>query len=401
LIIDLELILIVLLAIFIISTIWLLISHTKLTKQNTQLQVTTQQLEIQLVAYKEKLYYMEQNEHKLKNEFKNIANEIFEQNNKKFSQQANYDLNNILTPMKDQIESFRKKVEDVYDKESKDRAMLQAELGNLKELNMQLSQDATNLTNALKGNNKTQGSWGEMILSRVLENSGLRKDYEYFTEVALKDENNKSYRPDVIVKLPQQRDIIIDAKTSLISYEQYLSSEDHNEKNYFLNEHLKSINNHILGLSNKNYEKLKGLNTLDFIFMFIPIESALTLAFENDKTLFDIAFKKKIVLVSPTTLLVALKAVENSWRYEKQAKNITEVTKRAEKLYTKFVNFTEDLNNIGTNLKKATSSFEDAQNKLCDGKDNLIRQVEAFKQKANINPKKSISNSLLEKSDLN
>ena len=398
--IDLELILIVLLAIFIISTIWLLILHTKLTKKNTQLQVTTQQLEIQLNAYKEKLYYIEQNKDQLKNEFKNIANEIFEQNSNHFSYQTNKNLGSILTPMREQIESFRKKVEDVYDKESRHIAVLQAELLNLKSLNTQLSQDAINLTNALKGSNKTQGSWGEMILSKVLENSGLRKNHEYITEVALKDENNNSYRPDVIIKLPNNKDIIIDAKTSLVAYEQYISEQDEELKKPYLDQHIKSIKTHISNLSEKNYENLQGINSLDFIFMFIPIESALIVALENDKTLFDNTFKKKIVLVSPTTLLVALKAVENNWRYEHQARNITEVTKRAQNLYEKFVNFTQDLENVGKQLQKANTSYEDAHNKLCSGKDNLIRQVEIFKQKANIKPKKNISNTLKEKAKI-
>jgi DNA recombination protein RmuC len=400
LIIDLELILIILLAIFIISTIWLFILNSKISKKNHQLQVSSQQLEIQLVAYKQKLFYLEQNESKLKNEFQNIANEIFDQNSKKLSEQNSQNLGNILAPFKQQIESFRKKVEDVYDKESKDRTMLQAQLISLKELNIQLRADATNLTNALKGDNKQQGIWGEMVLQKVLENSGLRKDNEYFTEVALKDQSNRSYRPDVIVKLPNHRDIIIDAKTSLISYEQYINCKNDNEKELFLKEHIKSINSHIKNLSEKNYEDLKNINTLDFIFMFIPIESALIVALEYDKMLFDNAFKQKIVLVSPTTLLVALKAIENSWRYEKQAQNITEVMNKAQKLYTKFVNFTQDLENVGVHLQKATNSFEDAQNKLCTGKDNLVRQVETFKQKANIKPKKSIDKSLIEKSNL-
>jgi DNA recombination protein RmuC len=400
LIIDLELILIVLLAIFIIATIWLFISNSKLSKHNNQLQVISQQQQIQLNSYKEKLFYLEQNESKLKYEFQNIANEIFEQNSQKFSEQNSKNLGNILTPFKEQIESFRKKVEDVYDKESKDRTMLQSQLITLKELNIQLRTDAINLTNALKGDNKQQGAWGEMILQKVLENSGLRKDHEYFTQVALKNESNKAYRPDVIVKLPNNRDIIIDAKTSLVAYEQYISSNDE-KKEIFLKEHIKSINSHIINLSQKSYEELQNINSLDFVFMFIPIESALSLALENDNCLFDNAFKKKIVLVSPTTLLVALKAVENNWRYEKQAQNITEVMRKAQKLYTKFVNFTQDLENVGSHLQKATNSFEDAQNKLCTGKDNLIKQVESFKDKANINPKKSIDKSLLEKSNLN
>ncbi len=442
---DLSLIFAIFLALFIIATIWLLLKKSKNDLEIKALQTANQQLEIQLHSYKNKLEQQsefkneiielrekldqynqtltqkeskiaqlettltEQQKNfqqqietkkedaiKLQQQFELLAKNILETNTKQFKEQSHEQLNTILTPVKQQMESFRKKVEDVYDKESKDRTLLYAEIGQLKKLNLQLQEDAINLTNALKGSTKKQGIWGEMVLQRVLENSGLRKDHEYFTEVALKDENNSSYRPDVVIKLPDQRDIIIDAKTSLIAYEQYLSSENEDEKQTHLNALLSSINTHIDQLSNKNYEKLEGINSLDFIFMFIPIESALMLAMEKDIHLFDKAFKKKIVLVSPTTLLVALKAVENTWRYERQAQNILEVTKRAETLYTKFVNFTEDLNKVENNLIKAQESFNEAKKKLSTGKGSLVRQAEMFKEKANISPKKAICSNLLE-----
>lgn len=344
----------------------------------------------------EKLQILNENGEKLKQEFQNLANEILDKNSKKFAQQNESNLDNILKPMKLQLEDFKKKVEDVYDKESKDRSILQNELKTLKELNQKVSQDAINLTNALKGQNKTQGSWGEMVLEKVLESSGLRKNEEYLREEALKNDDGKTYRPDVIVNLPNDRQVIIDAKTSLVSYEQYVNENDELEKQKYLNAHLISINKHISDLSDKKYENLKGINTLDFIFMFIPIESALMLALENDRNLFDNAFKKKIVLVSPTTLLVALRAVENSWRYERQAQSTEEVIRLAEKLYGKVKGFVDDFDKVGKHLKNAQNSYEEAFSKLSTGKDNIIRQIEVFRNKSNIKPKKEIDKELIE-----
>ena len=346
-------------------------------------------------AMDEKLTILQNNENKLKIEFKNLASEILDNNSKKFSEQNSENLSLILNPMKQQINEFKKKVEDVYDKESRDRSILSAELKTLKELNNKISQDAINLTNALKGQNKTQGIWGEMVLEKVLESSGLRKGEEYLREEFLTSVEGKGYRPDVIVNLPNNRQVIIDAKTSLTSYEQYASNNEE-DKNRYLKTHLISINNHLNELSNKKYEKLNGVNTLDFIFMFIPIESALMLALENDKELFDKAFKKKIVLVSPTTLLVALKAVENSWRYEKQAQSTTEVIRLAEKLYSKVRTFVEDFEKVGKHLNMAQKSYDDAHNKLTSGRDNIVRQIEVFKEKSNINPTKQIPQELVD-----
>ena len=334
----------------------------------------------------------------LKKEFKNLATEILDNNSKKFSEQNKESINTLLNPVKIQLNEFKKKVEDVYDKEARDRIALQYELKTLKELNQKISTDAINLTNALKGESKTQGSWGEMVLEKVLESSGLRKDEEYIREEYLKhEESNRGYRPDVIVKLPANRDIIIDAKTSLTAYESYVSAIDDEEKQTYLNAHIVSINNHINELSEKKYEDLQGVNSLDFVFMFIPIESALMLAMENDKTLFDKAFKKKIVLVSPTTLLVALKAVENSWRYEKQAKSINDVYDRATKLYEKLEGFVTTLENIGKHIDKAKDEYTKAYNQFTSGAGNVIRQTEMLKKVSNIKPKKEIKNEIIQK----
>lgn len=354
------------------------------------------QIDEQSKATAEKITLLKENEEKVKNEFKNLASEIFEHNSKKFTEQNSVNIGNLLTPMKVQLSEFKKKVEDVYDKESKDRSALQHELKILKELNLQISTDAINLTNALKGKNKQQGVWGEMILETVLENSGLRLGLEYQREVTLKDDDNKSFRPDVIVNLPDNRHIIIDAKTSLVAYNEYMSGEDELSRALHLKAHINSIKEHIKGLANKKYENLKEINSLDFIFMFIPIEGALLLALENDVNLYDEAFKQKIILVSPTTLLVALRAVENTWRYEKQAQNIAEVSKRAELLYGKFYGFVEDLQKVGEGLKKADESYQNAFSKLSTGSGNLISQATELKKVSNIKPKKELANTLAE-----
>jgi DNA recombination protein RmuC len=371
----------------------LLNQSTKDKELISQLQT---KLDEQQLAIQDRLSDFKNNEERLKQEFKNLASDILDNNSKKFKEQNSESISAILTPMKQQLQDFKQKVEDVYDKETKDRGALSAELKILKELNQKISQDALNLTNALKGENKTQGSWGEMILQRVLENSGLRVGQEYIKEETLLNDDGDKYRPDVIVNLPNNRQVIIDAKTSLTAYEQYVSSTEEIDKQNFLKSHISSINSHIDLLSDKRYEELKGVNTLDFIFMFLPIESALMVALESDKALFDKAFKKKIILVSPTTLLVALKAVENSWRYEKQAQNTTEVIRLAQKLYNKVRVFVEDFDKVGKHLSTAQKSYDEAYKKLSSGRDNIIRQIEVFKDKSNINPSKQLPPELVD-----
>lgn len=297
----------------------------------SQIATLETQLREQNNSLRDKIELLQNSETKLKSEFENLANKIFEDSSKKLTERNQESLNSVLNPVKEQLRDFKQKVEDVYDKESNARSALQNELKTLKELNQKMTTEAHNLTNALRNSTKQQGIWGEMVLENVLEKSGLREGFEYFREKHATDEEGKVYRPDVVVKLPDNRDIIIDAKTSLFAYNDYMAAADH--KHSHLKAHIKSIREHIKGLANKNYENLKGINSLDFIFMFIPIEGALLLALDNDASLYDEAFKQKIILVSPTTLLVALRAVENTWRYEKQAQSITDIYTRAEELY--------------------------------------------------------------------
>jgi DNA recombination protein RmuC len=374
-------------------------------KKELQIQVTRDkgsistlqtQLQEQAKAMEEKLQILQNSEAKLKTEFENLANKIFTDNSKKFREQNQESLGLILNPMKQQLSDFKKKVEDVYDKEAKDRSALQQELKTLKELNQQMSVEAHKLTTALRSDTKKQGKWGEMVLENVLESSGLREGHEYRREVNLKDGEDKAFRPDVIVNLPDQRHIIIDAKTSLAAYSEYMAEESEELKQVHLKNHIRSVKEHIRGLADKKYEDLKGVNTLDFIFMFVPIEGALLAALDNDVNLYDEAFKQKIILVSPTTLLVALRAVENTWRYERQAQNIADVYARATKLYEKVDGFVVTLENVGKHIKKADSEYEKAFGQLATGSGNLIRQATMLKQVANIKPKKELDNALVE-----
>lgn len=328
----------------------------------------------------EKIQMMQEHRGELKEEFSLLAAKIFERNSKDFSKMSQENLSAIIKPMESQINEFKKEINTLYNTESKDRAMLKQEIISLKELNQQISQDAINLTNALKGGNKQQGVWGEMILEKVLESSGLRKGIEYTREVALKNEDGKSYRPDVLVHLPDKRDLIIDAKTSLNAYEKFISAEHSKTKELYLSEHIKSIRNHIRDLSSKNYEQLLGINSLDFIFMFVPIEGALALALENDPALYDDAFKKQILLVGPTTLLIGLRAIENVWKYEKQNQNAKEIANRAGALYDKFVNFSDDMVKISKQFDTLQGTFETAKKRLSGGKGNIVKQVEQLKE---------------------
>ncbi len=354
------------------------------------------QLEEQNKSMEEKLKLLQNSEEKLKIEFKNLATEIFDNNSKKFSEQNQESIGHILKPMKEQLTDFKKKVEDVHLKDNEARGELRQELKMLKDLNQKISDEAHNLTMALKKDNKQQGNWGEMILSKVLESSGLREGHEFKREKVLKDDDNKSFKPDVIVYLPDDRQIIIDAKTSLNAYTEYMSSDDEVLKQEYLKKHIKSIKEHIKGLSDKKYEDLLGINSLDFIFMFIPIEGALHLALDNDVNLYNEAFNQKIFLVSPSNLLVALRAVENTWRYERQAQSITDVYKRAEELYKKFVSFVDDLKKVDKGLETARTNYDEAFKKLSGGRGNLISQVTMLKKVSSIKPKKELDSVLVD-----
>lgn len=329
----------------------------------------------------EKLALLNEARTSLNTEFKNLAHEIFESKQKSFKEQSQVQLDSVLKPLGERIKDFEKRVADSYNQESKDRFSLIKEVKNLQELNSRISQDAINLTNALKGESKTQGTWGEVILERVLEKSGLEKGREYEVQISMKSEEGKRYQPDVIVHLPEGKDIIIDSKVSLTAYERYCSADEDAvaERSEALKMHIQSLRQHIKQLSEKDYQKLDGVRTLDFVFLFVPIEAAFSLGVQQDNDLYLDAFDKNIVMVAPSTLLATLRTIQNIWRYEQQNKNAQEIANKAGALYDKFVNFVGDLEEVGTRLGTLQKSYDNAHNKLISGRGSLVGRAEAVK----------------------
>ena len=317
---------------------------------------------------------------KFTTEFENIANKILKNNSLEFTQVNQKNIKEILNPLKDKIQTFEKKVEDTYQKGIKDQTDLKAELKKLYDLNSRISEEANNLTKALKSDSKKQGNWGEFILERVLERSGLVKGQEYDTQVTARNEQGELIRPDVIIKLPENKHIIIDSKVSLVAYEAFVNTDDPEEKNALLRQHVDSIKNHIKGLSEKNYQNATLFDTPDFVLLFMPIESAFSAAIQFDADLFNYAWEKKIVIVSPTTLLATLRTVASIWKHEKQTQNALEIARQGGALYDKFVGFLKDLENLGLQINRVSKTYDDAHNKLVDGTGNLIKRVEDLKK---------------------
>ena len=353
-------------------------------RENIRLQTRMSELETRLEDERksgaEKLALLQEARDQLKLEFQNVANKIFEDKSQKFTEQNRENIEGVLKPMREQLSDFKKKVEDVYDKESKDRVSLLSEIIHLKSLNERISEDAINLTNALKGQSKTRGSWGEMILERVLEESGLHKGREYEVQAKYASEEGQRRHPDVIVHLPEGKDIVIDSKVSLKAYEKYCSADTEEKREKRLKEHVISIRTHIKELSSKRYEELEGISTLDFVLMFLPVEGAFWTAIESEQGLFNEAFGKNIMLVSPSTLLATLRIISNIWRYEDQNKNALIIARKAGDLYDKFVGFVEALDDVGHRIGKAQESYETAHKRLIDGKGNLVRRTEELRQ---------------------
>lgn len=349
----------------------------KLTSENSSLKSDYANLQEKLSEQKADIEKLQE---KFTKEFENLANKIFEEKGNKFTEQNKEKLSEILNPLKDKISEFEKKVEETNKESIKGHASLKEQLQLLKEMNQQITQEAKNLTEALKGQTKTQGNWGEFILESILEKSGLVKGREYLVQESITTESGKRYQPDVIINLPENKSIIIDSKVSLIAYERYVSSEDENEKEKALREHIISIRSHLKSLSSKNYQSLYQLNSLDFVLMFMPIEPAFALAVQQDASLFNDAFEMNIVIVSPSTLLATLRTIASIWRQENQNKNALEIARQAGLLYDKFVNFYNDLIDVGKRLDSAKDSYENAMRKIHDGRGNLIDGVEKMKQ---------------------
>lgn len=390
----------------IIYLIVLKLSHTRMSEQNIVLSKNNEILKQNVTALQEfkeqllvdvanktkdiqntnlQLEFIKTSKKELSKNFEELATKIFHENSNKFSALNKEKLTEITNPFKEKLTDFKKSISDMYLDESKQRSMLKQELIHLKELNMKISEEAHSLTTALKGENKTQGTWGEMILQKVLENSGLKEGVEFEVEVSLKNEEKTSYRPDVVINLPEQKHIIIDAKTSLKSYEEYISTQNKDA----LKSHLDSVKNHIKLLSNKNYFDLEGIKSLDFVIMFIPIESALSLLLSEDSSLIVDALKKNIILATPSTLMLTLRVVNNLWQNEKQKKNVDEVVKLANGLYDKFAIVVEDMNKLGNQLNTVNTTYENIFGKLHSGKGSVTSRLERFKE-LGINSKKEI-----------
>jgi DNA recombination protein RmuC len=347
-----------------------------LREQKTRLETG---LDLEKKQHTKDLEFLKESKEQLSVAFKNIANEIFEDKSKKLVDNNKESLSTVLSPLQDKIRQFEKRVEETYDKESKERFSLAREIKQLQELNTQISEDAVNLTNALKGDNKAQGNWGEMILETLLENSGLVKGREYEVQVSLQSAEGAKLQPDVVVHLPESRDIIIDSKVSLKAWDAYCSSDDDEDKAAFLAQHIQSVRSHVKSLSGKDYQKLAGISSLDYVFLFMPIDAAYSVAIQNDPALSQYAFEKNIVFVSPTMLLTTLKLAQNLWRLDQQNQNAVEIAEKAGALYDKFVNFVGDLEDVGNRIDSSKKSYEKAHNKLRSGTGNLIRRVEDLK----------------------
>lgn len=334
----------------------------------------------------EKLKLLADARQALGEQFENLANRIFEDKGEKLVQRSAASLDSLLKPLGERLKDFQVRVEETYDKESKQRFSLQSEIQKLVEVNARMSADALNLANALKGDARTQGVWGEMVLERVLEASGLQKGREYDIQVGF--DGGRS-RPDVVIRLPEGKHVVVDSKVSLTGYEAYCSAETEPERKRELARHLDSVRAHVKGLAEKNYQSLYGIHTPDFVLMFVPLEPAFALAFREKAELLEEAFGRNVMMVSPTTLVIALRTIASIWRYEYQNRNAQELVRQCTALYEKFVGFVSDMEEVGQRLGAAQSSYDDAYGKLVSGKGNLVRQVERIRE-LGLKPAKSL-----------
>lgn len=337
------------------------------------------ELRAQGQKFKEREQWFSESKDSLTSTFRNLANEIFEDKSKKFREHNKESLDTLLNPLQEKIRLFQERVETTYDKETKQRISLKEEIRQLKELNSRIGKDAENLTRALTKDSKAQGDWGELVLESILENCGLVKDREYEVQKSLAGEEGDRYRPDVIVHLPESRDIIIDSKVSLTAWTLYCAEETEDGRKARLKEHIKSIRNHVEGLAARNYQHLPGVNSLDYVFLFMPVEAAYAKAMEEDPGLFQDAFDRKVIFVVPATLITTLKTVDNLWRLERQNQNAAEIANKAGRLYDKFVGFAKSLEDVGRHLDASQRSYEDAHKKLVSGRGNLANRAETLR----------------------
>ncbi len=331
--------------------------------------------EQEIQSSQEKLQLLQNAKEELSREFTNLSSKIFDEKSKQFSSLNKEQLELFLKPFREQVASFAKSSQEQFEVELKERHLLKNELKRLEELNQQLATEALNLTKALKGENKIQGNWGELVLERILEQSGLREGVEYELQASRKSEEGKTYRPDVIIHMPEGRDVIIDSKVSLSAYERFVNAEDEKERERYLKEHLQSIASHIKELKAKKYEDLEGINSLDFVLMFLPIEGAFLLALEKDGEFFKNAFENNILVVSPSTLLVTLRTIEHIWRTKHQEEHAKKIAKEAEAMLDKLILFVDEMKNVGNQLQKTQESYDKAMNRLSSGRGNVIKRA--------------------------
>ena len=334
----------------------------------------------------------------LSDQFKNLANEILEEKSKRFAEQNQQNLDILLKPLQEKLTDFRKQVDETYQSEARERFALKQEVEKLAGLNLRMTDETRALTNALKGESKTQGDWGELVLETILENSGLRKGEEYLVQDTQTISDGSRLQPDVVIRLPESKHLVIDSKVSITAYTRYIQADDDSIKTAELNSHVLSIKQHIQGLSAKNYQDLYGVGSIDFVLMFIPIEPAFLAAMRHAPDIYQDALKKNIVIVCPSTLLATVRTVAHLWRQEHQNRNAQEIARQCASLYDKFVGFVEDLDKVGLRLEQAQISYTDAVGKLKTGRGNLIRTAENVK-KLGVKPNKSLPSKLTDVAD--
>lgn len=357
----------------------LALHNESLQMQANKLTTRVRESDIRLQAGEQRLRDQQATEAKLSQQFEVLSQRIFNDKSTQFKQLNEQSIKQLLDPLSTQLEGFKKQVSDCYINESKERFNLKREIDQLANLNSLMHQETQNLTNALKGDNKQQGNWGEVVLQRILENSGLREGHEYQTQVNLKDTKGQRFLPDVIVNLPQSRNIIIDSKVSLVAYERYFNSQDVGEQKQAIDAHCLSIRQHIKGLGKKDYQDLIGANTLDYVLLFVAVEPAFIVALEHDPSLVQLALDNNILLASPSNLMIALRTIENLWRFERQEKNGQLIAQQASKLYDKLRLFSDNFLEVGSQIDKAQKTYQSALKQLSDGRGNVIQQAEQLK----------------------
>ena len=352
--------------------------EAEIRRLDAQRAALSAELKEQQDSHQQRLSDLQGSRDELRAQFAELAGKIFDEREQRFAETSQQQLGQLLDPLKERIQSFEKRVEESYQQEARERFSLGKELQRLQQLNQRLGDEATNLTRALKGQ-KTQGNWGELVLERVLEHAGLEKGREYQTQVSLKGADGERFQPDVLIQLPGDKQVVVDAKVSLTAYQQYIASEDDASRQQALKQHVLSLRSHLKGLSLKDYQRLEGLHSLDFVLLFVPIEAAFAAALQADPGLFQEAFDQHIVIVSPTTLLATLRVIDSLWRQERQSHNAREIAERAGALYDKFVAFIQDLDEMGARLQQLDKAYAGARNKLCEGRGNIISRVENLK----------------------